>query len=70
MTLMAGPTTSGKPSTVVVNDHEPDGTSAKEYTPSLFEIVERIPPPARTAVTVAPATGCFAASATMPTIVP
>src|ERR1700722_15641198 len=33
-------------------------------------MVERMPPPARTAVTVAPAMGAFAALVTTPTIVP
>jgi hypothetical protein len=38
--------------------------------PSLPDIVERMPPPARMAVTVAPPMGAFAASVTRPTTVP
>src|ERR1700675_4175186 len=38
--------------------------------PSLPDIVERMPPPARMAVTVAPPMGAFTASVTSPTIVP
>jgi hypothetical protein len=38
--------------------------------PSLPDIVERMPPPARMAVTVAPPMAAFAASLTSPTIVP
>src|SRR5271166_6405869 len=38
--------------------------------PSLLDIVERMPPPARMAVTVAPPMGALAASVTSPTTVP
>jgi hypothetical protein len=49
----------------------PGGKSANEYTPSLPEMVERMPlPSTRLAVTVACATGNLAALVTIPTIVP
>ena len=71
ITSSAGATTSGTPSTWDVMTQEPGGTSAKEYTPSLPDIVARMPPPFDlTAVTVAPATGSLAEFVTMPTIAP
>jgi hypothetical protein len=63
--------TSGWPSACEVTDQTPGGTSANEYTPSLPDTVARMPPPsARTAVTVAWATGPLPESVTTPTIAP
>jgi hypothetical protein len=69
-TCSAGTLTSGVPSTCTVSDQTPEGRSAKEYTPSLPDTVDLIPPPARMAVTVAPPTGALVAFVTTPTIVP